>query len=66
MKTKRLLGFLIGVLGFSSVAVSCNKEDDGIKPMYGVVPAEYKVKPDILGVEPMAENQSAEETVDGK
>ena len=65
MKTKRLLGFLMGVLGFSSVMVSCNKDDD-IKPMYGVVPAEYKAKPDILGVEPMAENQSAEETVEGK
>ena len=45
MKTKRLLKFLIGVLGFSSMMVSCNKDDDDdgrIHPMYGVAPAEYK------------------------
>jgi len=45
MKTKkRLLRFLIGVLGFSSMMVSCNKEDgDGeIRMMYGVTPSEYK------------------------
>lgn len=44
MKTKkRFLRFLIGVLGFSSMMVSCNKDDDGrIHPMYGVAPAEYK------------------------
>ena len=45
MKTKkRFLRFLIGVLGFSSMMVSCNKEDgDGdTRMMYGVAPAEYK------------------------
>lgn len=66
MKTTRILRFLIGILGFSAFMVSCNKDDDGIHPMYGVAPAEYKVKPDILGVEPMVENQSEEKSVEGK
>lgn len=59
MKTKkRFLRFLIGVLGFSSMMVSCNKEDgDGdIRMMYGVAPAEYKEN--IHQIDPAATEQT--------
>ena len=46
--TKNVLKFLIGVLGFSSMMVSCHKDDDSIQPMYGVTPVEYKAKPDVM------------------